>query len=344
MLRVGRVFGVKYNPALDGLRALAVMLVLLHHCEVPLFHGGSYGVDLFFVLSGFLITSLLRDEAIRSGRIDIKRFYLRRAVRLWPALILMLALYAMAAPWFFQKANVGLDVLLAGLYLSDYSFAFWHVPDYLRHTWSLAVEEHFYLLWPAVIIITARWDGRRLAVLFLTLAVIVTLWRFMQLVAFDDWWYRIYFSFDTRSSGLIVGAAAAALPWRPDRSSDALAYAALAAMTFMVVFFTTRGQFIFGSVLIDLIGGALVLAIAGKPGRVAALLSVRPLVYLGVLSYSIYLISYPLLRAIEHQYSVATTFFVVAGGSLLFAAISFEFVEKPLKQWRHSLKAHPATA
>ncbi|TIW48444.1 MAG: acyltransferase [Mesorhizobium sp.] len=195
------------------------MLVLLHHCEVPLFGGGFYGVDLFFVLSGFLITSLLRAEAAQGSGIDIKSFYLRRALRLWPPLILMLALYATASLWFFRGVDVGRDALLAGLYLSDYSFAFWQMPASSGTPGPLAVEGHFYLLWPMVILGTARLNGRRLAQLLIAMALLVSLWRFVQLVMFDDWWNRIYFSFDTRSSGLLVGSAIAAMPWRL-RSSE----------------------------------------------------------------------------------------------------------------------------
>lgn len=313
------------------------MLVLLHHCEVPLFGGGFYGVDLFFVLSGYLITSLLRGEVTANGRIEVKAFYFRRALRLWPPLILMLSLYGITSPWFFPEADISRDALVAGLYLSDYSFAFWRVPDLIRHTWSLAVEEHFYLIWPAVIAVTAKWDGRRLALLFLSLAIAVTLWRFLQLILFYDWWYRIYFSFDTRSSGLLVGAAIAVMPWRPGGSADLLAGIALAVLAVMVAFVTTRGEFIFGSVVIDAIGGILVLAIAGRPGRVARVLAAAPLVYVGLLSYSIYLLNYPIYRALDHQFGWLATVSIVLPLSVGVSALSFEFIEKPLRALRHRI-------
>lgn len=320
------------------------MLVLAHHCEVPGFAGGYSGVDLFFVLSGYLITSILRSEAERGGGIDLMRFYCGRAIRLWPPLLLMLAMYAAASPWFFVVSDLQRDLLLTSTYLADYSFAFWQVPDYLRHTWSLAVEEHFYLIWPLVIMLTARWKPMMLAVLFIALFVGDTVWRLLQLLVFADWWHRIYFSFDTRVSGLMLGAAIAVLPWRPERSADWLAGSALAVVAMNVAFLATRGQFILGSVSFDVTAAVLVLALAGKPGRVAGALSKQPFVYLGMLSYSIYLISYPIQRALDHQYSWPVMLAIVFAGSLVFAVVTFELVEKPVKKWRHGLAASDAAA
>src|SRR4051812_5944530 len=141
-------FGLRYNPALDGLRAVAVVLVIADHCSVPIFNQGYFGVDLFFVLSGFLITRLLTDEIDATGQIDLSRFYLRRLLRLTPPLLLFLAAYLLIAPSLWPQvdfASHARDVALVAFYLSDYSQAFWHNPKVMIHTWSLSVEEHFYL-------------------------------------------------------------------------------------------------------------------------------------------------------------------------------------------------------
>ena len=123
-----------YNPAFDGLRAVAVILVLAGHCDITVFDQGYFGVDLFFVLSGFLITRLLVDEIDTTGRVDIRRFYLRRLLRLAPALLLMLAAYLLVAPLLWPQLNFMShlrDAALAAFYLSDYSQAFWHNPKIL---------------------------------------------------------------------------------------------------------------------------------------------------------------------------------------------------------------------
>ena len=145
-METGLPLDLRYNPALDGLRAVAVILVISDHCFVPVFDQGYFGVDLFFVLSGFLITRLLVDEIDATGRVDLWRFYLRRFLRLAPPLLLFLIAYVLIAPWFwpqFDFLSHMRDAGLAGFYLSDYSQALWHSPKVLIHTWSLSVEETF---------------------------------------------------------------------------------------------------------------------------------------------------------------------------------------------------------
>jgi peptidoglycan/LPS O-acetylase OafA/YrhL len=193
-----------YNPALDGLRGLAALVVLAFHTNPDLVGGGFLGVDVFFVLSGFLITRLLRAEIAATGTIDVLRFYWRRALRLWPPLLAMLALYACFVPLFVPGTDWPRDVLLAMFYLTDYSYPLWHEPELLRHTWSLSVEEHFYLIWPLVILLTRRIEAANLAVIFFCLYVVATGWRVLDYWLFADW-YWTYLRFDTRLSGLVLG-------------------------------------------------------------------------------------------------------------------------------------------
>ena len=133
-----------------------MILVIADHCDISVFDQGYFGVDLFFVLSGFLITRLLVDEIDSTGRIDLLRFYLRRLLRLTPALLLMLTAYLLIAPSLWPQLDLMShvrDAALVAFYLSDYSQAFWHNPKVLIHTWSLSVEEHFYLIWPFAVLL-----------------------------------------------------------------------------------------------------------------------------------------------------------------------------------------------
>jgi peptidoglycan/LPS O-acetylase OafA/YrhL len=126
-----------YVPELDGLRAFAAIAVVVFHAgRNAVLPGGCLGVDIFFVLSAFLITALLDNELRRTGKIDLPRFYLNRFFRLVPALLLMPAVYVNVAPRFWPNHNHLADAFLSAAYLSDYSYAYSHSPFYLRHTWS----------------------------------------------------------------------------------------------------------------------------------------------------------------------------------------------------------------
>jgi peptidoglycan/LPS O-acetylase OafA/YrhL len=158
---------MKYVPGLDGLRALAVLGVVLCHSGAGWARGGFIGVDVFFVLSGYLITRLLAET-----QPTLRQFYYRRLRRLTPPLALMLAAYLVVFSQIRPDHDNSIEAGLSILYLSDYAATFWGLPEYLRHTWSLSVEEHFYLLWPLV------FYRFRPTVKMLTVAfVLATLWR-----------------------------------------------------------------------------------------------------------------------------------------------------------------------
>src|SRR4051812_33331846 len=150
-----------YVPALDGVRALAVMMVLLHHVSVPYLLGGFIGVSVFFVLSGYLISSLLLDEVARTGRVDLPAFFRRRATRLYPALVVAVVLAIVVA--LVDHNEVGDTTLGAPLalgYVTNLAgWRGWAFAGFLSHTWSLAVEAQFYLLWPIVLVWLARRRG-----------------------------------------------------------------------------------------------------------------------------------------------------------------------------------------
>jgi peptidoglycan/LPS O-acetylase OafA/YrhL len=268
-----------------------VLAVMAAHTFVPGMGIGHWGVDLFFVLSGFLITSLLKAEAEATGSIRLGAFYLRRIRRLYPALLLMLALYLVAWP------SHGRDALVAALYLSDYAMAFlresipWHLHDALSHTWSLSVEEHFYLLWPAVVLGLALIRVRR-AVVYLLLAAYLaaTFWRLWSHLHIG--WFETYYRFDTRTSGLILGALLAYLPELKHRAW-ALAVPMLALMLWRAADPLVPAAF--ASTPAEWLGAALVLwAMAGSK-----LLAWRPLAYTGRISYGLYLYHWPIAYALQ---------------------------------------------
>jgi len=167
----GSVFS--YRPALDGVRALAVTAVVLFHAGVSVLPGGFLGVDAFFVLSGYLITSLLLAEYAKRGRISLPAFWARRARRLLPALLLLLIVVALVGRYVLPDTEIGLlrgDAIATLAYVANWRmiyrgadyFAQNAAPSLLQHTWSLGIEEQFYWLWPLLVLVLVRWRRVRL--------------------------------------------------------------------------------------------------------------------------------------------------------------------------------------
>lgn len=296
---------MNYNPSLDGLRALAVLVVVAFHARVPGFSGGYIGVDLFFVLSGYLITQVFTINP------DLKRFYIRRAKRLVPALSLMLITYLAVFSIIVPDHPHGRDAIVAFLYLTDYAAAFWEAPYYIGHTWSLAVEEHFYFLWPLILL------RFRPAVKVLLIAyIIATVWRW-------GWydWLEAYYRFDTRLSGLILGGILAKITI--DQRFPA--WPGLLALLAATLTFSWKEPWVqgWGFVIAEL---AAAVAILGVPPK---WLSKPPLVYLGKLSYGIYLWHYPIAKLLrDTDASWEITLLVSLSLSLMFAAASYHWLER----------------
>lgn len=302
------------SPALDGLRAVAVLMVvalhvgfLMHPPVVGLaktyFPGGFAGVDVFFVLSGFLITWLLLHERQRHGRISIKRFYARRALRLLPALVALLvvqALYALKQGMpVFSEFKVLAAVLL---YASNFVQAFHlHMPPELSHTWSLAVEEQFYLVWPAALtylLIRRVRDGKppRISVpAILTVALVAT-----NVARIIDWhaqgYPAAYMLPYCHADGLIIGAMLAFAHHAGRAPKRGAAAAGWAGLVFLLVFLVVwpegkAGNVIYygGFTVLALASAAVLNAVLVAPGRLSRVLSWRPLVGIGRVSYGLYL-------------------------------------------------------
>ncbi|RZL96862.1 MAG: acyltransferase [Sphingomonas sp.] len=210
-------------PALDGLRAVAILSVMSFHANLWFAPGGSLGVDIFFVLSGWLITGLLIDEVERTGAIDRRAFLARRMRRLLPALSCLLLAYLLVAPWLYPESadRRWFDAATAFLYLTNLRESFWPADTPLSHSWSLAVEAQFYLLWPFVVPALLRLGRRRAALLlcacWLCLTALRSVWPAMIGGA------STYYLSPLHATGLLLGGALALRPIPVRRGPLALA-------------------------------------------------------------------------------------------------------------------------
>lgn len=320
-----------YNRALDGVRALAILAVVFFHCRAPWGDGGFIGVDVFFVLSGFLITSLLM-EAHRRGGIEIGAFYARRALRLYPTLLLVLLAYFVLAPTLWPNENRWLTVALNVFYVMDYALAFWHPPFTIGHTWSLGVEEKFYLLWPLLLPLLLR--ARRPIAWLLGAFLVVTAWRYF--VALTWGWPQAYFRFDTHVSGILLGAVAAFTRLKISRTTFAVAAAVLVVTVVVPIIATTAFSVsvegvTLGITLAELAAFVLIRYVAEHANT--ALLASAPMVYVGKLSYGIYLWHFSFVILLRDVY--VQPWWVTLSATLLFsvamAALCLRLVDRPLR-------------
>ncbi len=347
-----------FRPDLEGLRALAVVLVLLYHAGVPGVSGGYVGVDVFFVLSGFLITGLLIRELETSGTISLPSFYARRARRLLPAVALLIlvtvvASVAVLSP--LRAGDVARDGIAAALYTSNLRFAF-QATDYLQselapspllHLWSLGVEEQFYLFWPALLLIVTRGVGhsrlvrvRRIGSLAAVMAAgsfALSLW----LTTANEPW--AFFSLPTRAWELGIGAILAVgatrlarLPATATRSAGWLGLGMIGAAGLVI---DTNTPFPGFAALLPTVGCALAMlpGMASQASLPARLLGWRPARFLGRISYSLYLWHWPLL-VLPTAVSGGTLPLVVRVG-LMVAAVpiayaSQHWLEDPIRHGR----------
>lgn len=358
----------RFRTDIEGLRAVAVLMVLLYHAGVPWAAGGFAGVDVFLVISGFLITGLLVAEAGRAGRIDLVGFWARRARRLLPASALVLAattvLTVLALPAV-RWRETGWDVLTSGLYVVNWRLAARSVdylaedsqPSPVQHFWSLAVEEQFYVLWPLLVVVALvlarRWARLRmvLAVLLLALVVLPSFLWSLHLTGADP--ARAYFVTTTRLWQLGVGALLALVVTRLERLPGAvgalLAWAGLLAVLAGLLTQGAHSAWPGTAALVPTLGAAAMIAggtAATAPGWApASLLSWAPVQVTGALSYSLYLWHWPLLVVAAARWgplSVTTGLLVVAL-SFVPAWLGHRYVEEPVRRSRR-LARWPARA
>ncbi len=355
-------------PGLDGVRAIAVVPVLLYHALVPAWPGGFLGVDVFFVISGYLITTLVITEYGDTGRFSVAHFWLRRARRLLPALYLVLAATIAYALFFLPDGRLGLrgNVFAALTYVTNWYQVFSGQSYFeisgrgplLNHLWSLAVEEQFYLLWPLLLLalLRLRLGNTRTALLTLGLAAISAIWMSMLYPAAAGDPTRVFVRTDARACGLLIGAAMAFV-WSPWRMADdvanprarrsrltgpgALDLVGLAAVVALAYSYGTvndfdpfvyRGGFFFVSAI-----AAVIIAVAVHPRSVwSRLLGIAPLRYLGTRSYGIYLWHWPIFQITRPGLDIdihgTANLLTRVGLTCAVAELSFRFVERPVRR------------
>lgn len=350
-----------HRPALDGVRALAIVPVVLFHTtfthRVP---GGSSGVDLFFVLSGFLITTILLEEADRHGRIDVVAFYARRALRLGPAMLalLLFAWVAALAGWgaAMTPRVMGRFTVYVLTYTANWVLAYQTMPwpPMLGHLWSLAVEEQFYLVWPwmLLLLLRARLGMLHLLALLLVAIAAIALWRAIHWHVHHDL-YRVIYGTDMRAGGLLFGAAVAVfrrLGWSMTPPlALALAAAGTVTCTWSFLFVTTMKVYplLGGLQLVEFGGGLLVLALStGECGPVRRLFEAPALLWIGQRSYGLYLWHLPALYLVSQALPTMPVLASVVGVAVALPVteLSYRLVEQPALRLKARFAARRGTA
>jgi peptidoglycan/LPS O-acetylase OafA/YrhL len=303
------------------LRAISITLVLMFHADPggPM-HGGFIGVDIFFVLSAYLISALLAAERQATGVICLQRFYRSRLLRLMPALVLFLAVYLIVAPLVWPEHSHLRDAAIAGLYLGNFAQVAMGLPNFLSHTWSLAAEYQFYLLWPFLISILIQ--RRRPVATLVAVWVALSLWRTLP----TEDWRTYYYGFGTHGTGLVMGA----LLFFAIRDGSCRFGGLHALIGAILIAVTAATGDIADSVVsigVAEVGAALLIGSILTGGVWIRVLAMSPLVTLGKLSYGVYLWHYPISRALRDSWGFGPTVVVSFVLSLLAAFLSYNTVE-----------------
>jgi peptidoglycan/LPS O-acetylase OafA/YrhL len=347
-----------YLPGIDALRALAVLAVFFYHAKVSWMPGGFLGVDVFFVISGYLITSLLLREFRSGGAVHLGRFWLRRALRLLPAVGVLIAVTMIAAAILEpDRIDAFRDDAVASLfYFANWHFIYGHVsyfeqfqaPSLFTHLWSLSVEEQFYLFWPLVFAAGMKLFGRGrllLGVLAGALGSVVLAWILFDPGADAS---RVYYGTDTHAVGLLLGVALA-LVWSPIELRrrrtgpmvgpilDAVGVLALAylVLSFVHVHDYDLALWHGGYLWLAIVTALLVAVLVHPAARLGNLLGQAPILWLGLRSYSFYLWHWPVLALTRPGIDVDLPRGVLIPLQLIFvlvlADLSYRFVELPFR-------------
>lgn len=345
-----------YMPGLDGLRTFAVLAVILYHLNAPYVSGGFLGVDIFFVLSGYLITGILIREWMNTGTIRLKHFYMARFRRLLPALLLMLSVVMTYVTLFDQSLlkTVRQDSLAALVYANNWWYIFHDVsyfesfgkPSPLQNLWSLSIEEQFYAVWPLLLFAGLAYRKRLLqfgvVVLFLSAG-----WMAFRYVPESDP-SRVYYGTDTRSFALLVGAVLA-FGWRPETFKQTMprvgrhilnvaGAVSLLAIIGIMVNVSAYDQFLYygGFLLVALLAGILIAAVAHPATVWSRVFGSAWLRVFGTRTYGIYLWHYPIIILSTPLEQLGTFQPLLALGqvvlTLVVAELSYRFIETPIRR------------
>ena len=328
-------------PQIQALRAFAAVLVVIYHAKVTT--GGYIGVDIFYVISGYLITGLLLRELERTGTISLRAFYLRRIKRLLPTSFFVLFVTGVVAWWLYpatMRADLGKDIAAAGIYISNYLFAFWQmdyqnlsaIPPVVIHYWSLAVEEQFYLFWPFIIYALFKRGGRKSVGLGIAAISLISFLLSLYQTSVAPIW--AFYSLPTRAWELGIGALLLYIPSRIKFSQNYL-WIALALFIYGVANFRDNTPFPGTAALVPVLATAIAIAaVHSWPRILNSIGNHRVVQWLGEISYPLYLWHWPILvipmvffgRDL-HIYERALC--VLA--TLLFADLTHRYIEEPLR-------------
>ena len=336
---------LKYRADIDGLRAIAVLAVIFFHAGVPGFSGGFVGVDVFFVISGFLITSIILKD-IHAGQFSIARFYERRIRRIFPALFPVIAFTVVIAAYLFDPISFeafGKSITATTFFASN--ILFWREAGYfdadsitkpLLHTWSLAVEEQFYIFFPLLLIAINRFSKSRYFQWLLGIG----------LISLSTSIYEVYthqaatvYLVPTRAWELLFGSILA-LGIIPQLQSNfhrsIFSIVGLGIIIFSVGFYTEETLFPGATALAPVLGASLIIysGIGGGASIISKFLSLKPIVYIGLISYSLYLWHWPLIVFVKYLIFRDLTPLEITGiilATFLISALSLKFIEQPFR-------------
>ena len=355
--------GIQYIPAIDGLRALAVIAVMLYHLGFTWIPGGFLGVDLFFVISGYVITRLLLDSIAQSGGLDLRGFYLARIRRLLPALIFMVTTTIIAigiwAPDTIKRLLIDTPFALTG------TINWWLVakeqdyfesigrPPLLQHTWSLAVEAQFYLVWPLILyFILKKFGKKHIPIAALTIAAASGITLFLVSLSLDaantSKVSHIYFGTDTHSFGLFLGAALA-VNWIPQNFKITVSKRAQNFIdgvgvfgfigilaTFLLIDESQPTLYKIAFPLAGIFGAAIIMSIVHPASRFAPILEFKPLLWIGERSYAIYLWHWVIFQVTRPSVDLAGEDWALYALRILIvfalADISLRYIELPVRR------------
>lgn len=355
--RNNRLYNKRYLPGLDGFRAIAVTAIIIFHMNPNWLPGGFLGVDTFFVISGYLITALLISEYYITGEIDLINFWLRRIKRLIPAVLFMLTVILTYTAFFKPEIifDIKKDTIAAFFYVSNWWYIFQDV-DYfnqfaiapLKHLWSLAVEEQFYLLYPILLLFLVKFKNQNFTFLILFIISLISLEMMFFLSNSEGNNSRVYFGTDTRLQTLLLGALLAII-WPPFSLKkniskiqkyiiDLFGIIGLVILIYFFVTISDKDIWIYkgGFYLISFITLFIIASVVHPSGLFAKSLSNRLFVYIGKRSYSLYLWHFPIIEFV-HSYFVSgqIPFYVYFLDIILMVTIaefSYKFIETPIRK------------
>lgn len=348
----------RYLPGLDGLRAIAVIAIIVYHLNPKWLSGGFIGVDTFFVISGYLITSLLLNEYQKNGKINLLKFWKKRIKRLIPAVLFLLACVCVYTLLFEPSIvkDVRHDAIAALLYVSNWWYIFRDVSYFdsfklmpLKHLWSLAIEEQFYLIWPIFFSLFFKKGIFNKKVIFWTFIISIISVAFMMFLAqpnADN--SRVYFGTDTRLQTLLLGVLLAYV-WPPFRlksnistplklSIESLGIISLCSLIFFMVTVSSNDNwFYFGGIYIISLLTLPAIASSVHPGTLLSKALGNPVfLWIGQRSYSLYLWHYPIIVFINHHFVQGQipiyAIIIEIVLTIIFAEFSYRYIETPFRK------------